>query len=113
MRLACDRHSRGNFIDEQTTLCACATETVAPLSSRFRAAAGGPSMVGAPPLTHLRGVLAKPETRNAEAGAAIVSSRKRRVAAEEWVMPEDEPSQASKRAAARGAKERGAQSSRL
>ena len=46
MRLACDRHSRGNFIDEQTTLCACATETVAPLSSRFRAAARGPSKVG-------------------------------------------------------------------
>jgi len=31
--------------------------------------------VGAPPLTHLRGVLAKPETRSAEAGAAIASRR--------------------------------------
>lgn len=33
-RLACERHSLGNLTDEQTTPFACATETVAPLSSR-------------------------------------------------------------------------------
>jgi hypothetical protein len=40
--------------------------------------------VGAPPLTHLRGVLAKPETRSAEAGAAIASRRNAAWAAESW-----------------------------
>ncbi|MCX6961713.1 MAG: hypothetical protein NTZ08_04605 [Verrucomicrobia bacterium] len=40
--------------------------------------------VGAPPLTHLRGVLAKPETRSAEAGAAIASRRNAAGAAETW-----------------------------
>ena len=40
--------------------------------------------VGAPPLTHLRGVLAKPETRSAEAGAAIASKRNADGAAETW-----------------------------
>ena len=40
--------------------------------------------VGVPPLTHLRGVLAKPETRSAEAGAAIASRRNAAEAAESW-----------------------------
>ena len=41
-------------------------------------------MVGAPPLTYLRGVLAKPETRSAEAGAAIASRRNGAFAPESW-----------------------------
>jgi len=40
--------------------------------------------VGAPPLTYLRGVLAKPETRSAEVGAAIASRRNAAGAAESW-----------------------------
>jgi len=39
---------------------------------------------GAPPLTHFRGVLAKPETRSAEAGAAIASRRDGAFAPESW-----------------------------
>ena len=40
--------------------------------------------IGAPPLTHLRGVLDKPETRSAEAGATIASRRNAAWAAESW-----------------------------
>jgi hypothetical protein len=48
---------------------------VATLSIPKRCFALVHQRVGAPPLTHLCGVLAKPETRSAEAGAAIVSRR--------------------------------------